>query len=201
MENRVRNEIESHRFLMQLLVSINGFVICEIDPYLELLNHLTKKKIAYRIVEIVGVSREWSSYLKVLFSKSPYKSHNFLKANYEFDKANSIIAEFRNSFPSNQNFQYGSNVSQIPNFSTSSETFKHIVMNMYLAEQKVYVYYFKYALVIEVSLNQLLNADGDVLFNSKRENVVVCSIDFVWVIAYEHANLWFSGYKKSRRNR
>lgn len=197
MENRVRIEIESHRFVMQLLISIKEFVIREIDPYLELLNHLAKKRVPYKVVELTRVVPEWSSYLKVLFSKAPYKSFNFLEAQFEFEKSSSLMAEFNNGYPSIQGFYYKPEVSQISSSSNVQDTFRNIITTMCLVDQKVYVYYFKYAVVIEVSLHQLLKVDEDVLFNTRRQDVVVFPSNFEWVIAYAGLNLWYAGYKKS----
>ena len=196
MGNQVRIEIESRRFVMQLLISIKEFVIREIDPYLELLNHLTKKRISYRVVEIVGVLPEWGSYLKVLFSKSPYKSHSFLKSQFEFEKTHSLLAEFYNQFPSTQVLKYIPNVSQVSSLSSKQNTLRHIITTLQLVDRKTYVYYFRYGVIVEISLYQILKADCDILFNTWREDVVIFPSSFEWVITYTGSNTWYAGYKK-----
>lgn len=199
MENQIRLELESRRFVMQLLLRLKEFVTRDIDPFLELMNDLNKRRITYQIVELVGVLPEWSSYLKVLFSKSPYKNYGFLKVQFEFEKTHSLVAEFHNKYPSTHIFQYKPNVPQISSLSNTQETFNHILTNMHLVDQKVYVYYFKYAVVVEIFLHQLLKADGDILFNTWRGDVVIFSSNFDWVIAYTIADNWYAGYKKMKR--
>ncbi len=188
MDQAKRKELEERRTNKQLFHKLQEFVSTDIAPALELLNHLQESGSAYKIVRLVNIPREWEPHLFEILSSPKYAAYRFESIPTSFE--NKLVMEVLDSYPTTNPFRY---VPDLPRFENSNSSVKQIAETLMLEDQEVYLYYFSYALIIQVSLFELLNINTELLFNWWDGDTIIFPSDKKWLIAYSLEEEWYAG--------
>lgn len=188
MDKTKRKELEKQRIQLQLFHKVQEFVSGDIDPALELLNKLYESRVLYKIVTLVNILPEWEPHLRETLSGPQYSAYRL--ENVPTSSENKLVKEVLNKYPTTNPIRY---VPDLPQIKASISPVKEITESLKLQDQEVYLYYFQYALIVQVSLFELSGIATESLFNWWHGDTIIFPTNTNWLIAYSLEEEWYAG--------
>jgi len=167
---------------LQLKQRAKAFFEASIQPFTTITTALQNSGIDYAVCGCIIRPKALLPY----FYEIPAAAELFHTGNRDTIK---LLDQLFKLYPTANALRY---VPSLPKMDAGA-TLKDAVDFLGLDNQPVYVYYLRYAPVLQLQLYRLLSANAGDLFNRQQGDVVIFPTDLSWLIAYALETEWYAG--------
>ncbi len=199
MDENKRSQLEQRRAQLQTKMEAEAFVEQHIKPMLDVLDYLKLHGVPYRITGLVHIATMHYPYVADALSQAPYVDYGFGPLDPPVEHLEKALEEVFERFPSTNGLRYVPNLPKYADYGIQQTdgSVRHglqiAIQALNLPDQPVYLYYLRYAIVLEVSLFALQNHDHDDLFNTWHGDAIIFVPEGYWLIAYTLEDEWLGG--------
>lgn len=199
MDTEKRIALEERRRQLQLKQQVAAFAASDLQPYLEIVDYLSKHDVPYRMVHVAHVQADWLPSMREIMRQAPYLDYGFPMDRLCTDDRIDLFGELFQRYPSTNSFRYVPDLPRFADYGTGSsegltrDGLRKAITALALQDQQVYLYYLRYAPVIELSLFDLMAHDHPDLFNLGHGDALIFPANLDWVIAFTLEEEWYGG--------
>ena len=177
---------------LQQKLKAQAFFEDKIAPFAELFSVFGKSGVGFQVAAWVGLEEEWCPHLSAKMQELPY----YFKKE-DNSKPVELLDGLFEQYPSLNALRY------VPPFEkmeieTSENPLRKIVEQLQLEDTEVYVYFLRYAPLLQMKLYDIFRIDQDEMFNFWQGDVVIFPKDKTWLIAYSLEEEWYGGRPTSK---
>jgi len=198
MQPNKRQELEERRRQLQIKHAADEFVTSSLEPYIEILEHLKKREVAFEVIRLMYLQHDWKPHLENLLNQAPYKSYGFHSAHVTCTELGVTMDQLYERYPSINPLRYVPALTKVERYRMAptdqvQNGLAIAVTALALPDQKVFLYYLKYTPLIEIDLAELSRHADDELFNLWHGDAVIFPADLSWLIAFTLEEEWYAG--------
>ena len=198
MQQSKRQELEERRRQHQLRQGAETFAASSLQSYVEILDYLDRQGVALKIIQLMYVRSEWKIPIQTILQGAPYAAYGFRPDHLEGSGMEEKMDELYLRYPSTNPLRYVPSLPKLADYNVLSpgeirNGLKKAAALLGLSNQKVFLYYLRYAPLIEVSLFDILEHDHKDLFNFWHGDAVIFPADLSWLMAFTLEEEWYAG--------
>ena len=180
---------------LQLRLAVQEFADRDILPLLEILDKLHSSGVGFIPRQLLGVKSEWQSELLTVLAAPPFAGYGLAGLPQSSDTA--PITALLERYPTTHPTRY---LPDIPMIGMAEEELSALLLSVLdslrVREQHAYLYYFRYAILLEVNLPVFAKQVATDIFNLWHGDVLIFPEDYRWLIAYSDRDEWYAGGSK-----
>ncbi|WP_333887020.1 hypothetical protein [Sphingobacterium siyangense] len=159
-----------------------------IVPFLEILDELQNLEIEHSIISFRCIPPEFHELLRRHTQTEALEKYKLAKV--EITTEDTTVETVLEKYPSINPFRYVLDASVVGYGNLPDEALQEIQETQQFKEEKVFVYWLKYAFLLEIDFKDLVKRANDDLFNSWHDDAVIFPKDYSWLIAYTIEDEW-----------
>ncbi|MGV4413334.1 MULTISPECIES: hypothetical protein [unclassified Chryseobacterium] len=183
-----KNQLLAKRAQLQNRIRFNEFVENRIVPFLEILDELQNLEIEHSIISFRCIPPEFHELLRRHTQTEALEKYKLAKV--EITTEDTTVETVLEKYPSINPFRYVLDASVVGYGNLPDEALQEIQETQQFKEEKVFVYWLKYAFLLEIDFKDLVKRANDDLFNSWHDDAVIFPKDYSWLIAYTIEDEW-----------
>lgn len=202
MDNDKRSALEQRRKHLQIKIQAEAYIIRHIKSARELFDDLHQKQVSYKIIGLINTPVDYLEEVIRTICQPTYRTYGFHEKhinNKALEKQLDVLYE---KHPSIHPFRYMPELIKYADYyrdllpeGTFRDGLRKTVEAVGLIEQKVYLYYLQYTLVLEVSLASICANDHEDIFNTWHGEVMIFDHQADWLITFTLEEEWLGGRK------
>jgi len=197
MQPDKRKELEERRRQLQIRRAAEAFLASALQPYVDILDYLSKHDVDFEIIQLMYVKSDWKSHIQTMLQRVPYVDCGFHAGHLEELGLEEQMDQLYDRYPSINSLRYVPCLPKFADYGTAPpekirDGLQKAAASLGLSSQKVFLYYLRYTPVIEVSLFDILVHDHEDLFNFWHGDVMIFPSDLTWLMAFTLEEEWYA---------
>lgn len=171
---------------LQQKLQAQTFFEDKIAPFAELFSVFGKSGVGFQVAAWVGLKEEWHPHLVAKMQELPYGFK--MEGN---NKSVELLDDLFVQYPSLNALRYVPPIEKME-IETSENPLRKIMEHLQLEDTEVYVYFLRYAPLLQMKLYDIFRINQDEMFNFWLGDVVIFPKDKAWLIAYSLEEEWYA---------
>ncbi|WP_374329243.1 hypothetical protein [Soonwooa sp.] len=184
-------ELQESKLQLQLQLKIQNFIDDYIMEFIHVLDCFKERQLPYRVMSIDKIPSQWRWPLREFFMSSRLKDYQFYYA-ILMDN-NRLMDICFSKYPSLNPIKYIPDFHDyIPKEKRCNRTIlERLISQKELENQKIFLYFIKYSILLEANLFDILKLDSEEVFNVIDGDVLIFPEKQEWLLSYSSNEEWY----------